>query len=230
MIHTILYLCVLLPLSLFTANRESFKAIASLCLLFTTDVVLSGSLNLAANDLLFFSTKALFDLVLIRLVSLFALSKIKQYTLYLCCVISFFINIYLCFEKGAVFVYTYWEDINLLLTEVMMLVLLICKKEDRMFNNIKVWIYGAVAALVMFLFGWLKVLSKQKEELKKDLQIAEQNVVVLETKQSADKEIQKVVNKIQHEGKVIRNEDAKKALSDDIPSGSFIDPRLRNKT
>lgn len=223
--HTLYYFSVLFFLSLFIVDSKSVKYLASFIVAFLLDMLLVDLLSLSSNDLLFFSTRALFDVFLIMLISKFDLSKIKLLVLYLCCILSYSINIYLCFEKGNVYVYRNWEDINLLLSEIMIGVLFI-KGNVNMFNSFKLYFIGGLLALFAGLATYIKILTGQKENLKKELQVNKNNIIVLEKQSSDKKEILQEISTIQIEAQRIKDEDTKKMVKHERPTGSFLDPRL----
>lgn len=226
MMHTIFYLSVLMILSLFALDSKSAKNVLILCMAFIFDIALVDLLSLSSNDLLFFSSRALFGLFLIRLTYGFGLSKIKSYVLYCCCLISVVMNIYLCFEKGNVFVYKHWETINLVLSEIMVATLILSNRGNKMFNKFKLWLYGAVAAIGMALIAWVKILSKQKETLQKEVKIAENNIVVLEKVQDDRKELDESLAQAKKEAEEVQHENNEKTKSRVRPNGKFGDKRL----
>jgi len=61
-----------------------------------------------------------------------------------------------------------------------------------MFNNIKMYIYGAVAFIISALGVWVKVLSEQKKSLKKDLSSKERELQQTKTRSSELEEVRSV--------------------------------------
>jgi hypothetical protein len=98
-----------------------------------------------------------------------------------------------------------------------------------MFTQFKLYIYGTLITIGMFLVGWIKVLSKQKESANKEAQIAKNNVVVLETKARDSKQLQASIDEVRNEAKQIEasNRDKNKEVPKD--NEPFGDDRLNNR-
>lgn len=98
-----------------------------------------------------------------------------------------------------------------------------------MFNSIKLYIYGALAAAGLFLVGWLKYLSSKNDKLEKEVEVANKNVLVLEKKDSDKKELNQELAKVKEEAKAIQNENndkRNKKVRPNIGDG-FGDRRLK---
>jgi hypothetical protein len=98
-----------------------------------------------------------------------------------------------------------------------------------MFKQFKLYIYGAIAAIGMFLMGYIRLLSKQKESAKKEAQIAKNNVVVLETKAKDSKQLQASIDEVRNEAKQIEASNREK--NKEVPESGdvFGDDRLNNR-
>lgn len=98
-----------------------------------------------------------------------------------------------------------------------------------MFTSIKMYIYGALAAVGLFLLGVIKYLSSKNDKLKQDAQIQKQNVVVLEKKDSDRKEIDKAVKEVREQAEVVAHENNTKRNKKTKPAvgDSYGDPRLK---
>ena len=98
-----------------------------------------------------------------------------------------------------------------------------------MFQSIKMYIYGAIAAVGLFLVGMLKFRTHQKENLEKELKVAEHNNEVIVEKTNKEKEINKALSEAKQKADEVENENNKRASTRTRPSGNFGDTRLRNK-
>lgn len=98
-----------------------------------------------------------------------------------------------------------------------------------MITSIKAYIYGAMAAVGLFLLGMLKYLSHKNDKLKQEIVIEKKNVVVLEKQKQQTKELNQALSDVRKEADEVSNENNKRASTRTRPSGSFSDPRLRNK-
>lgn len=98
-----------------------------------------------------------------------------------------------------------------------------------MFNQIKLYIYGAIAAVVLFLVGMLKYRTVQKENLEKELKVAEHNNEVIVEKTNKEKQINNSITEAKQKAEEIENENNKRASTRTKPHGNFGDSRLRNK-
>ena len=97
-----------------------------------------------------------------------------------------------------------------------------------MFQSIKMYIYGAIAAVGLFLVGMLKYLSSKNDKLEKEVEINKQNVIVLEKKEAVRKDVDKAIDQVREEAKVIQNEINDKRDKKMRPSvgDKFGDPRI----
>lgn len=75
-----------------------------------------------------------------------------------------------------------------------------------MFNSIKLYIYGAIAAAGLFLMGLVKYLSSKNTKLEKEVEIVNKNVLILEKKDSERKELNQELAKVKDEAKVVQHE------------------------
>ena len=95
-----------------------------------------------------------------------------------------------------------------------------------MLSKIKLYVGIALSSLVLFLFGWVKYLSKQKESLEDKVDTLEKNEIVKKEVDKVETKIQQSLDEVRKESEVIHNENTKKAISGERPSGSFLDKRL----
>lgn len=98
-----------------------------------------------------------------------------------------------------------------------------------MFNQIKLYIYGAIAAVGLFLVGMLKYRTVQKENLEKELKVAEHNNKVIVEKTNKEKQINNSITEAKQKADEVENENNKRASNRTRPSGNFGDTRLRDK-
>lgn len=95
-----------------------------------------------------------------------------------------------------------------------------------MFNQIKLYVYGAIAAIGLFLVGMLKYLSSKNDKLEKELKTAKHNDLVKETVNKKEKQIQQGLDQIKQESEKVHEQNKQDAISRKRPSGSFLDDRL----
>ena len=97
-----------------------------------------------------------------------------------------------------------------------------------MFNQIKLYIYGAFVAAGLFLFGWLKYLSAKNESLKQELKTEKQNAAVKDEVVKAEKKISENLEKVREESQKVHDENNQKRINKVRPNrgDDFNDNRL----
>lgn len=98
-----------------------------------------------------------------------------------------------------------------------------------MLNSIKLYIYGAIAAIGLFLVGLVKYLSSKNTKLEKEVEIVNKNVLVLEKKDSDRKELNQELAKVKDEANRVQHENNEKRAKKIRPSVGtpFGDRRLK---
>lgn len=225
MIYGAVYLALLPLLSYLFGNRDSIQLLVVICTILLLDMHSTTIFPYLGGDN-FFLSKAITDLVILTIISKSSVISAKKLITAVLTFVSLSINTYLCFELGDVFVYRYWETINLFLCELIFLTLICSDKGIRMFSTIKTYIYGAAAAVVLFLAGMLKYRTVQKENLEKELEVEKHNSAVKDSVVKKEKEIQTSLDKVKQESEKVHEQNKKDAISGKRPSGSFLDPRL----
>jgi hypothetical protein len=97
------------------------------------------------------------------------------------------------------------------------------------FNQIKLYIYGAIAAAGLFVVGMLKYLSAKNKSLEKEVETNKKNVAVLEKASDDRKELDKAVAEVKAEAQAVERENNEKRAKKIRPSvgDSFGDKRLK---
>lgn len=97
-----------------------------------------------------------------------------------------------------------------------------------MFQSIKLYLYGALAAVGLFLVGIFKYLSNKNDKLEKELEVVNKNIVVLEKVSSDKKELDKAIDQVKVEAQVVERENNEKRAKKIRPSvgDTFGDKRL----
>ena len=95
-----------------------------------------------------------------------------------------------------------------------------------MLSKLRLYVYGAVVALGLFLLGWLKLLQSKKQSLEQQLEQKEKEIAVkdkvVEDKQQLDKQL----DSAKKEAEEVAHENNQKRIARTRPSGNFGDPRL----
>lgn len=120
------YLALLPLLSYLSGNRDSIIALFTMCFVILVDLIITDTFKVTLDD--FFLYRAIVDLTLLVLISRLPLLYIKRHLVSCFIYVSLVINIYLCFELSNVFVYEYWETINLVLCELVFVTLMFSDK------------------------------------------------------------------------------------------------------
>lgn len=222
-----MYLALLPLLAYLSGNRDSIKTLLLFCLAILVDLIITDFFKLTLDN--FFLGRAIVDLILLVLVYYQKLIPIKKWLVSVFVFTSLCLNIYLCFELDNVFLYRQWETINLVLCELIFLTLIISDRTFNMFSTIKTYIYGAIAAVGLFLVGWLKYLSNKNDKLQKEVQIEKNNVVVLEKQKEQSKELNQALSEVKKEADEVAHENNQRVSTRTRPSGkSFGDKRVLN--
>lgn len=221
------YLALIPLIAYFSGNKDSIKVLTILVGMILADLFITDYLKWGLDN--FFLFRAVSDFVVLCIVYKFRLMHIKKLTTCIAIFVSLLINIYLCFELGNVFLYRHWETINLILCEVIFFTLIISDRNWNMLNNIKLYIYGAIAAVGLFLVGMLKYLSAKNDKLKDEVKVAENNIIILEKVQDDRKELHKSLAQAKKEAEEVQHENNEKRTKKVRPDvgTSFGDKRLK---
>jgi hypothetical protein len=97
-----------------------------------------------------------------------------------------------------------------------------------MLAKIKLYIYGAIAAVGLFLLGMLKYLSYKNDKLEKELKTEKHNAAVKDTVDKKEKDIQQALSDVQKESQKVHDANTKNRINKVRPNvgDSFNDPRL----
>ena len=95
-----------------------------------------------------------------------------------------------------------------------------------MLSKLRLYIYGALVAVGVFLVGWVKLLQNKKKSLEQQLEIKEKEIVVKDKQQQDKQVLDKQLEQVKKEAEEVANENTKKRITRTRPSGNFGDPRL----
>ena len=97
-----------------------------------------------------------------------------------------------------------------------------------MFNSIKLYIYGALAAVGLFLIGMVKYLSNKNNKLEKELTVANNNIIVMDKVAKDNKILAADIKKTKVEAQAVQHEINKKRNDKTKPAVGtlFGDTRL----
>lgn len=93
----------------------------------------------------------------------------------------------------------------------------------------KAYIYGAIAAVGLFLVGMLKYLSHKNKSLEKEVETLNKNVLVLERVANDRKELDKAVDQVRAEAQAVERENDEKRVKKVRPNigDTYGDKRLK---
>jgi glucose-6-phosphate-specific signal transduction histidine kinase len=115
------------------------------------------------------------------------------------------------------------------LCELIFATLIISDKAFEMLSTIRMYIYGAIAAVGLFLIGILKYLSNKNDKLEKELKTEKHNAVVKDTIDKKEKDIQQALSDVQKESQKVHDANTKNRINKVRPNvgDSFNDTRLK---